>query len=516
VNALATVQLRDGRFVMLPVQRIEATRQSVPGLLRQRALWLVACLHLLADEQRHELGGSAARISQSDLAAFTGLSPKSLTKITRALLLEPALEITRPLGPTGPEPTIYRLLGDPSGPRVLITHRALRALRAHVPAGVLAGTFATYLTIAELANEQRADTVTASRQVIARIVGVSSTRSIDEYVAALQNARLICKHALCTRAGQQPVTWELVEPGDQHTDTHATPAAAMLSNALGALRNLNSDPVQISAGPDAEPHLTPCNLDGDPVQSGSGPSATGDLTRRNLGQSPSAECQDPAVAPAAPIARAGDGRQDKQPQDTLNPNPTMRDAQRGGGGPSREAVEQLCTHFAASLARRATPAILRRPGGWLAAADAWRRAATSILAEIELDRAVRAIDCIEADAYLARHIRDMPTLAERLEEVLLHLSALDARAGTTQSPATSSAPAWAEANQRISAAIRRHGTTRSAAIVELSLEHQAYELFIGLVGWTNLCREDPQRRQWDWQQAWKQACQTATNTEEAA
>ena len=68
------------------------------------------------------------------------------------------------------------------------------------------------------------------------------------------------------------------------------------------------------------------------------------------------------------------------------------------------------------------------------------------------------------------------------------------------------------------AAIRRHGTKRAAAAAELAAVHPAYEPFIELVGWTNLCREDPQKRQWDWQQAWKQAVGAVTDTtaEEAA
>jgi len=519
VTTLGDVQLRDGRFVMLPVDRITATRNSVSGLLRQRALWLVACLHLLADEQRHELGGSAARISQARLATFTGLSPKSLTRITRALLHEPALEITRPIGPTGPEPTIYRLLGDPSGPRVFVTHPALRAMREHVPSGVLAGAFATYLTIAELANEQRVDTVTISRQAIARLVGVSSTRSIDEYVGALQAARLLCKHAVCTATGQQPVTWELVEPGDRRAHASGQPLEPQHTNG-SAPRNLDPDPdpAQTGPGPGAAQNATPCTLDRNPMQDGPKLGAAETLTPCNLDHSPGAECPGPACAPAAPITRAADNGQDPRDQDTLDPPTVLTDATPGRGEAICADVEELCEHLAASLARRATPAILRRPGGWAVAADTWRPAATTVLADIDLARAKRAVDYLEGDTVLGSQIRTMRVLAERLDEILLRVAAVDHRTRATGRPGDPVTPAWAQAQAAIQAAIRRHGTNRTAAAAELGAEHPAYELFIDAVGWMSLCRDDPQRRQWDWQQAWKQACTSSSTetTEEAA
>ena len=192
---------------------------------------------------------------------------------------------------------------------------------------------------------------------------------------------------------------------------------------------------------------------------------------------------------------------------------------RAMGERSISDVDRLCEHLAASLARRASPAILRRPGGWHVAADAWRRSAAEILGEIDLSRAIAAIECLEADAYLARHIRTMPALADRLDEVLLLGSAVNARSTTRSAGQPSNgAPAWAEAHQQITAAIRRHGAGRAAATAELAALHPAYEPFIELVGWTSLCRDDPQKRQWDWQQAWKQATSTTpeTTAQEAA
>ena len=113
----------------------------------------------------------------------------------------------------------------------------------------------------------------------------------------------------------------------------------------------------------------------------------------------------------------------------------------------------------------------------------------------------------------------MPALADRLDEVLLLGSAVNARS-TTRSAGQPShgAPAWAEAHQQITAAIRRHGTGRAAATAELAALHPAYEPFIELVGWTSLCRDDAQKRQLDWQQAWKQATSTTpeTTAQEAA
>jgi len=518
MTALANVQLRDGRFVMLPTDRISATRSATSGLLRQRGLWFVACLHLLSDAQRHELGGSAATISREALCAMTSLSPKTLTKLTRMLIAESVLEVQRPIGPSGSLPSVYRLLGAADGPRVIITHPALRVMRAQIPAGRLTGAFATYLTIAELLNEQRSDSATASRQQIAGRVGVSSTRSIDEYVDALQTAQLIRKHARNNDRGQQPAIWELTEPaGDFDTQTFAqNPRAASESGRPSAAGTL-VDSAQNGTVPLATEEQASCSTGTTLAQSGHGPKAEGEHPPRNQSPGGGAKCSTPQVPTAPPTTHASDDGQYVQNQDILNPPVAEQQRSASNGGGAACDVDRLCEHLAASLARRATPAILQRPGGWHVAADAWRRAAAEVLKHVDLKRALSAIECVEGDAYLARHIRSMPAFAERLDEVLLHVSAVNARSGS-RAAVGGGAPAWAEAQQHIGAAIRRHGTNRAAAAAELAVEHAAYEPFIGLVGWTNLCREDPQRRQWDWQQAWKQAVGAVSDTtaEEAA
>jgi hypothetical protein len=523
MSALGEVQLRDGRFVMLPTQRIEGTRNAIGGLLRQRALWLLGCLHLLSDAQRHDLGGSAAIASREALCVMSGLSPKSLTRITRALIAERILEVQRPVGPAGSLPSVYRLLGANDGPRVIITHPALRLMQSKITPGRLSGAFATYLTIAELLNEQRSTTATASRQLMARRVGVSSARSIDEYVDALRRAGLVRKHSHSDRHGQQPAIWELTEPGAERDPQATTEAAGApaASNGQPSDRPPRTDPAQLGNRALAAGEQPPCSSETTLVQRGNRPDAAAEQPLCSQGTGGDAECTPPQALSAAPIAHTGDDGQDIEHQDSLDPQTLQLDVGRGGGDQDVQQAELLCEHFAASLARRATPAILRRPGGWLVAADAWRRGASAVLAEVELQRALRAIDCIEVDAFLARHVRSMPALAERLDEVLLCLSAVEARSRSAVrgDNAQGDAPAWAEARQQITAAIRRHGTRRAAATADLSRLHPAYESFIALVGWTNLCREDPQRRQWDWQQAWKQACQSPTpsdSSEEAA
>jgi hypothetical protein len=132
-----------------------------------------------------------------------------------------------------------------------------------------------------------------------------------------------------------------------------------------------------------------------------------------------------------------------------------------------------------------------------------------VLGDVDLKRACRAVDYLAGDTVLGSQIRTMKTLANRLDEVLLRLAASDLRPNSSHAPSAADRemPQWAEAQQRIQAAIRRHGTGRAAATAELTREHPAYASFIELVGWTSLCRDDPQRKRWDWQQAWKKACQ---------
>lgn len=520
MTALANVQLRDGRFVMLPVDRISATRNATSGLLRQRALWLVGCLHLLCDEQRHEYGGSAATIAREELCAMTSLSPKTLTKLTRMLIDEAVLEVQRPIGPSGSLPSVYRLLGGTGGPRVIVTHTALRIMRSRIPAGRLTGAFATYLTIAELVNELRGESATASRQQIARRVGVASARSIDEYVDALQTAQLICKHTHRDERGQQPATWELTEPGaDQVGERVSTSSDQASENGHAPVPASGQDPVQGGNRPLVVGEQPSCSSGTTLVQSGPDPGAAAEHPPRSQGTGGGAECTTPRGQTAPPITHASDGGQYIEDQDIPHPPAAEQQRHASNGGEDLTDVDSLCEHLAASLARRASPAILRRAGGWHVAADAWRRSAAAILRDVELSRAIAAIDCLEADAYLARHIRTMPALADRLDEVLLLGSAVNARSTTRSAGQPSNgAPAWAEAQQQITAAIRRHGTGRAAATAELAALHPAYEPFIELVGWTSLCRDDAQKRQWDWQQAWKQATSTTpeTTAQEAA
>ena len=111
----------------------------------------------------------------------------------------------------------------------------------------------------------------------------------------------------------------------------------------------------------------------------------------------------------------------------------------------------------------------------------------------------------------------MPDLERHIEDLRHRAHAARRQQPRDESGGAVSAPPWAQAQARIQAAIRRHGTSRATAAAELGAEHPVYEAFIDAVGWTSLCRDDPQRRQWDWQQAWKQACaSTATETTEEA
>ena len=337
MTALANVQLRDGRFVMLPTDRISATRSATSGLLRQRGLWFVACLHLLSDAQRHELGGSAATISREALCAMTSLSPKTLTKLTRMLIAEDVLEVQRPIGPSGSLPSVYRLLGAAGGPRVIITHPALRVMRTQIPAGRLTGAFATYLTIAELLNEQRSDSATASRQQIAGRVGVSSTRSIDEYVDALQTAQLIRKHARNDDRGQQPAIWELTEPaGDSARQTVSQNPGAASDNgrpsvAAGTLVNS----AQNGNIPLATEEQASCNTGTTLAQSGHRPKAEGEHPPRNQSPSGGAKCSTSQVPTAPPITHASDGGQYLQDQDILNPPAAEQQRGASNGGEAR-------------------------------------------------------------------------------------------------------------------------------------------------------------------------------------
>ena len=318
---------------MLPAERITATRNATSGLLRQRALWLLGCLHLLCDEQRHEYGGSTATISREALCAMTSLSPKTLTKLTRTLIDEAVLEVQRPIGPSGSLPSVYRLLGATDGPRVHITHPALRVMRTRIPAGRLTGAFATYLTIAEILNEERSDSVTASRQQIARRVGVASARSIDEYVDALQTAQLIRKHTHRDERGQQPATWELTEPGADHAGERTATSSGEVSDNGGDTGVTEVvHPVQHGNTPLVVGEQPSCSSGTALVQSGPHPGAVSEQRSCSQGTGGGAECTTPQGQTAPPITHASDGGQYIEDQDIPHP-PTaeqQRHASHGG------------------------------------------------------------------------------------------------------------------------------------------------------------------------------------------
>ena len=375
---------------------------------------------------------------------------------------------------------------------------AFRALRDNAPVAPL-GPLALYLTLVALGGEQREQfpdgnrrTARASQGELAKLSGLSVS-SVKRAVSALTTAGLISERLQPQHAMKTTTVYRLIDPSDADVRANHHAARSQADRRIAHSQTYDSSQADQPTGHRA---------------TDDGPGADRPTAR--------SATNEPVSDPACAHVKEGQRTTDQQNQ---LPSDAEQQRRATSGGEALSDVERLCEHLAASLARRATPAILRRPGGWHVAAEAWRRSAAEVLEHVDLKRALNAIECIERDAYLARGIRTMPAFAERVDEVLLHVSAVEARSGRRAGTGGSdSAPAWAEAQQRMSAAIRRHGTKRAAAVAELAAEHPAYEPFIGLVGWTNLCREDPQRRQWDWQQAWKQAVGAVTDTtaEEAA
>jgi len=413
-------------------------------------------MHVLADQQRHELGGSTASTTRAQLCAITGVSSGTLTKITHALIAAEVLDVQRPVGPSGPLPSVYRLIGDPNGPRILITHPTLRVMRTELAGARLTGAFATYVTIADLINERRGESVVASRQELARRVGVSSPRSLDEYVSALESAALLRKHAVCDHRGQRPVTWELVEPGAAPLGEQSAPgeviAAAQSANGATA----NDAPAQ-------------CTLPPDPVQSVHTPTASSEPTLRNPKLGPNAKRTGSGDPAASPITGASENSQDVEHQDSLVPPNELPDVARGGGESCPGAIEihvenadRLIDVFAAwtreALGDRRAAAVYD--------AATWRRAATTLLEQYDLERILGGIERLTRDPLLADKATTLPAFAQIADRAIARAAAdrglathrdttTATAAGTGRQPV--SAPSWASAQTLLRQAISAFG-----------------------------------------------------------
>ncbi len=198
----------------------------------------------------------------------------------------------------------------------------------------------------------------------------------------------------------------------------------------------------------------------------------------------------------------------------IPPTPRGRPTARRGGIAPAQHPEGLCQALLAVLEVSRGQGPRRR---YDEDHGRWHAAASRLLADHPPDKLLDAIAYLEFDQIVGTKVRGMPHLEKHIEDLRHRSHAHRRQVATTNDTAASQTPTWAHAFGDITATIRRYGAGGSAAArSELAAVHPAYAAFIDSVGWTSLCRDDPQRRQWDWQQAWKQACQTAITIEEAA
>lgn len=520
----ASITVRDRRtlpFFMVRLRALQEIRNSISGPRRARALGLYTLLCQMANEQRDV--GEQLRVTATyrELTGRGGVSAKTLKVLLLALRAANAARHEIRVDPLqGSMPSLLHLPTQ-DGPWVGVTVSMAARLAAQTAIPVLPA-LGLLAVLLEFCDEQReahgGQLAETTRANVALRVGCG-VDTLDTWAKALQDAGVLTITRRRGHGGANlPNIWEITEASQQPAIGDAEAHADQGPQTDTTMAESGPHPPGVGDTPGPRHDITMAEAEQHPPGVTATPGPTDGDALADSEQHPGGKSAT-AVSDERPInGRGGDQAEGLTPENSFPPTPTGAD--RMGEAHSVE-IEELCEYLAASLSRRATPAILRRPGGWAVAGDTWRTHAAIVLADIDLARARRAVDYLEGDTVLGSQIRTMQALAKRLDEILLRVAATDQRNGAaSRSPARANggAPPWAQAQQRIQDAIRRHGAGGSAAARRaLADVHPAYAVFVDSVGWTSLCRDDPQRRQWDWQQAWKQACDTASDsTEEAA
>jgi hypothetical protein len=182
-------------------------------------------------------------------------------------------------------------------------------------------------------------------------------------------------------------------------------------------------------------------------------------------------------------------------------------AETGGEGHEiDQLLEAFCTWTRQALGERRFTALYDHAQ--------WRHSAQQLLAQYDLDRVLAGIDRLSRDALLADKATTLPAFAVIADRAITRAAA-DRGYRAYRQPAAADGPSWSDAFSAIRAAIRQHGeANKRDAREQLVAVHAAYGSFIDSVGWTALCRDAPERHEYDWKRAWEQAC--ATINQEAA
>ena len=514
-----TVTVRDRRtlpFFMVRLRALNDIRAVVSGPRRARALGMYALLCQLANEQRSVGEHQRLTATYKELTGRGGLSPNSLKGILGAL---------EDAGAARYELRVDRLRGSlPSlihlpvqdGAWIAVTVDMAEAL-AREPDVRLLSALGLLVVLLEFCDDQRdlhgGQIAETTRADIARRLGCG-TDTLDGWVKALERANVLTVTRRRGPGGANlPNLWEISETNDQaatHGEQHAGQDRPG-DNAGGDDEKRPHGTVEI---PGVVADSTLAAAEKYPPGRSVMPGAGADTARADDETPPG---RDSTIAATDDRPLNAGGRDRPEPLSSANsfpptPNP---DAQTGEREETADREIGLCRALLTvlKLTRGAGPA--RR---YTDDQDGWHQAARDILADHPADKVLEAIAYLEFDQIIGTKVRSMPDLARHIEDLRHRAHAARGHARGGEETGGPGAPAWAAAFGDIKQAIRRHGAGEGAAARnELAAKHAAYRRFIDSVGWSSLCHDSASRCEYEWKQAWKQACAAADPaTEEAA
>jgi hypothetical protein len=385
-----------------------------------------------------------------------------------------------------------------------VSGAAFRALARAEDSGRPAfGPLALYLALVGLGGEQRNDFPTANRRMarashpeLARLSGLSVS-SVKRALDTLKGCGLLVARPQPTDALKTKAIYRLIDPVE-HAEA-ATPNGAPDMGAAAAAATAHS-PIDRQAT--ARPTTAHSDTDDSPQPDRWTARSRTDDSSEDDRSTAHSETDRQATEP---IRAHVERQQMTEPQIKISSLAAQPTATGGEGQEIDQLLEAFCAWTRQALGERRFTALYDP--------SQWRHSAQQLLAQYDLERVLAGIDRLSRDALLADKATTLPTFALIADRAITRAAA-DRAYRAYRQPAADG-PSWSDAFSAIRAAIRQHGeANKRNAREQLVAVHAAYGSFIDSVGWTALCRDAPERHEYDWKRAWEQAC--AAITQEAA
>jgi hypothetical protein len=512
VDDFEHVQILDARagFYMVPCASIAKARARLTGAHLTEALAALICL---ARESYHQHGASreeqqGCEVNLQTLASdVLGVGRARALRIVEHLADAGALtkEAHRFDPARGRLPTQITFV-DCAVPFAYVSGQAFGALAAVQASDTPSfGPLALYLALVALGGEQRQEFPDGNRRIarashpeLARLSGLSVS-SIKRALEILKRAELLIVRPQPSAALKTAAVYRLTDPTTSNTDHLLTsPRGCQPRSAAGPDHPATTG--QLTTTPTTDHTDTD---DSPPQHRPTGHPGTDDSSpgnRSTVHSAPDRQSNEPTRAYVRP----------SQITDAQNNHLPLPSAPAPATGGEQDDIDRIISTFSAWIRQALGEHQLQRRYD----AASWQKAAQQLLEHYDLDRILAGIERLSRDALLADRATTLPAFTAIAERAITRAAA--DRGYIKHRQSTSTGPSWSDAFAAITRAIRHHGEAgKSTAREQLVARHPAYGPFIDTVGWTTLCREKPERHDYDWKRAWEQAC-NSTSQEAAA